>query len=434
MDQLTIEKEFKQKTATARDEWSFAGERSIDKWTHGYHRYPAKFLPQLVKKIIETYSLPGDVIGDVFAGCGTTLVESKAHGLKSIGVDINPVAHLITQAKIHPIDPKRLTEEIFFLEKELKHYADDFRYYSTLHERIDYWFQPIEKNKIAYLYHVIDDIDQTDVRNFFLCGLSNILKSSSRWLQTGTKPQIDPGKEPVDPLIAFSKQVRKMQKKNDEFYAQLKKNNWLNVECEMLLSDARKTSIEAESVSIIITSPPYVTSYEYADIHQLTGYWFNYFSHLPSFRKNFIGTFHSSNNDCNVHGSFASSIVERLSKRDRRLSKEVANYFNDMDGVIKEIKRVLKPSGLTCIVVGNTTMKGIRIKSAESFVETLIREKFSIVELIKRRINHKIMPTIRDRVSGKFTTMDSKNRQRIYPEEYIIIARKNSDEHSNKRS
>ena len=32
------------------DEWVFKNVRSTEQWTHGYHRYPAKFLPKIVKK------------------------------------------------------------------------------------------------------------------------------------------------------------------------------------------------------------------------------------------------------------------------------------------------------------------------------------------------------------------------------------------------
>lgn len=424
MNKELIEREFRKNTRAARKDWSFAGERSIDRWTHGYHRYPAKFLPQLVKKIIETYASSTDVVGDVFAGCGTTLVESKAHGLESVGVDINPVAYLITKAKTNPVPPDLLKQEIYFITKEINSYKSKYKYSWDLHSRIDYWFRPAEKNKIAFLYHLIDEIEIENVRNYFLCALSNILKNSSMWLQSGTKPQIDPDKIPVDPIKAFSRQILKMEKKNEEFYKLLTNNSWLDKSCKMILSDARNTTIEPASVSTIVTSPPYVTSYEYADIHQLTGYWFNYFSELSMFRKNFIGTFHSSAKTHVTKGEFANSITSQLLKKDKKLSNEVANYFNDMYSVVSEMKRILKPKGIVCLVVGNTTMKEVRIKAAESFTEVFSDHDFEIVDLIKRRINHKIMPTIRDKDSGKFTNLKSKNSRKIYPEEYIITARK----------
>jgi DNA modification methylase len=56
-------------------EWCFKNVRSVEQWTHGYHRYPAKFLPNLVKKLIEEYTVKDDLVADFFAGCGTTLAE-----------------------------------------------------------------------------------------------------------------------------------------------------------------------------------------------------------------------------------------------------------------------------------------------------------------------------------------------------------------------
>ncbi|MBU2068430.1 site-specific DNA-methyltransferase, partial [Patescibacteria group bacterium] len=87
--------------------WAFADKTRKDTAyiTHGYHRYPAKFIPQIVSRLIERYTKKGDLVVDPFGGCGTTLVESKVNGRQSIGVDINPVAVLIAKAKKTPIKP-----------------------------------------------------------------------------------------------------------------------------------------------------------------------------------------------------------------------------------------------------------------------------------------------------------------------------------------
>jgi DNA modification methylase len=405
-------------------DWSFAGSRSIDNLTHGYHRYPAKFIPQIVKKLIETYTVPTDKIADVFAGCGTTLVESKVHGRNSVGVDINPVAQLITKAKINALQPQLLAEKIANFKIEIAGYDPEIVYAAAQHDRIDYWFREKEKNEIAFIYGIINHIEDDNFKSFFLCALSNILKNCSRWLQRGTKPQIDPKKVIADPFKAMELQLRKMYKKNEDFYTQLQKDNNLNVQCDIKLADARQTNIRANSIGAIITSPPYVTSYEYADIHQLTAYWYDYITDISLFRKNFIGTFYSNNKDMVTKGTIAQNIVTKLNKIDTRLAGEVANYFNNMYDVAAEMKRILKPLGVTCLVVGNTTMKNVKINSAEAFAEILILLNFEIVEIIKREIPHKINPTIRDKDSGKFTKLSSDNKKLIYPEELIIIARK----------
>lgn len=405
-------------------EWCFKNVRSTEQWTHGYHRYPAKFLPNLVKKLIEDYTQPTDTVVDFFAGCGTTLVEAKVHGRKSIGVDINPVAELITNAKINPIDPKKLETKFQNLIEKF----DDFdpKDYSeiNLHDRIDYWFSQKHKYKIAFLYEKILSLRDKTAKEFFLVSLSHILKNCSKWLQTSTKPQIDPDKNPTDPFIAFKTHTKQMIKRNEEFYNQLSKKKFLETSCEIRLEDARKTTLKSGSVGAIITSPPYVTSYEYADIHQLTAYWYEYITDLQGFRKNFIGTFYSLNQDTKVDSVLGQEIVNKLFKKDKRKAKEVANYFRDMQAVATEMHRVLRTGGHACLVIGNTTFIGVKVKSAEVFAEILESLGFNLVDIIKRSIPNKLIPTIRDKKTGKFSKLKNKDSKLVYPEEYILIANK----------
>lgn len=405
-------------------EWCFKNVRSTEQWTHGYHRYPAKFLPNLVKKIIEDYTHPSDLVADFFAGCGTTLVEAKVHGRQSIGVDINPVAELITKAKINPIEPKKLENKFQNLIEKFSDFDPNDYTEINFHERIDYWFSAKHKYKIAFLYEKILSLRDKTAKEFFLVSLSHILKNCSKWLQTSTKPQIDPDKNPTDPFIAFKTHTKQMIKRNEEFYNQLSQNDFLKTSCEIRLEDARKTTLISGSVGAIITSPPYVTSYEYADIHQLTAYWYEYITDLQGFRKSFIGTFYSFNQDIKVDSVLGQEIVNKLFKKDKRKAKEVANYFRDMQAVATEMYRVLRKDGHACLVIGNTTFIDIKIKSAEVFAEILVSLGFNLVDIIKRSIPNKLIPTIRDKKTGKFSKLKNKDSKLVYPEEYILIAKK----------
>src|SRR3989338_5050076 len=80
--------------------------------THGFHKYPAKFIPQLAKRCIEENTKINEVVCDPFMGCGTTLIESLVSGRKAVGVDINPVAYLISKVKTSPINQEKLKTEI----------------------------------------------------------------------------------------------------------------------------------------------------------------------------------------------------------------------------------------------------------------------------------------------------------------------------------
>jgi len=407
--------------------WTFEDFRSTEQLTHGYHRYPAKFLPNVVKKIIEDHS-PSEcnIIADLFAGCGTTLVEAMAHGISSIGTDINPVAKLITKVKTTPIIPERLQCAYENLSSHFEEYNEADYVNIQKHERLDHWFFPSEKAKIAFLFDLVShlEIDES-IKDFFYVCISHILKNCSRWLQSSTKPQIDPAKVIPDPFTEFKHHCQKMINSNSAFYHYLDDSGRLNTPCKICLKDARDTSIDSESVDMIITSPPYVTSYEYADIHQLTAYWMEYVSDMSAFRKQFIGTSYSGNSSFEVQGSEqAQEIVNALAEKSKHIARDVAQYFNDMQEVANEMARILSPNGYACIVIGNTKIKEVQIKSAEVFFDFLQNVGLKKVKVIKRSIPHKLMPTLRDKNTGRFTTLDNKDCKRVYPNEYIIIMKK----------
>ena len=71
--------------------------------THNFHTYPAKYIPQIPRFFIEKYTKEGDLVYDPFLGCGTTLVECKLLNRDGIGVDLNPIATLVSKVKTQPL-------------------------------------------------------------------------------------------------------------------------------------------------------------------------------------------------------------------------------------------------------------------------------------------------------------------------------------------
>jgi hypothetical protein len=88
--------------------------------THDYHRYPAKFIPQLARRIIKENSDVGDLVCDPFMGSGITLIEAIINGRQAYGTDINPVSVLISRAKTTPIEPLFLQQQAFSLLAKIK--------------------------------------------------------------------------------------------------------------------------------------------------------------------------------------------------------------------------------------------------------------------------------------------------------------------------
>src|SRR3990167_5946407 len=399
--------------------WSFSDKTRKDTAyiTHGYHRYPAKFIPQIVSRLAEKYTKEGDFIVDPFGWCGTTLVESKVMGRPSIAVDINPVAVLITKAKITPINPDKI-------EKKLETYNENTKVKAHDHERIDYWFKPEEKRKLAFIFAEISRIKDQDVQDFFFCGFSNILKNCSIWLQKSNKPTRDFEKKPSDPVKTFLKQIKMMLRGNERLFEMLSERKYLKVPSKVVCTDARTIPTRDNSVNLIVTSPPYVTSYEYADLHQLTALWLEYTKDISDFRKRFIGTSYHSKKNLTLNSSIAENIRKELLVIDRKTAEEVSTYFSEMNQVFVEMKRMLKKGGKTCIVVGNTSLKGVKILNAEVFVEQLQNLGLKVADIIKREIPSKNLPSVRDKKTGKFASITDKNKISAYPTEYILVMQK----------
>ena len=67
---------------------------------HNLYPYKGKFYPRIVRTIINTFKLKEEnIILDPYNGCGTTTHESSLMGIKSIGVDINPIGNIISELK-----------------------------------------------------------------------------------------------------------------------------------------------------------------------------------------------------------------------------------------------------------------------------------------------------------------------------------------------
>ena len=397
--------------------------------THGFHKYPAKFIPQLAKRCIEENTDKNEIVCDPFMGCGTTLIESLVSGRKVVGVDINPVAYLISKVTTMPINPEKLKNEIDKVLSDLKIYFESEKQkQKTLskigitpiipnNERIEYWF-PDKKSRedLSIILGRINSIKDKDVRDFCLCAFSNILKNVSIWLMKSIKPTRDLNKKIDSPMSLFSRQIKKMSKGNEVYWNILPEN--------IKKADARNIPVENNSVSLIVTSPPYVTSYEYADLHQLTALWFGYTKSVSKFREGFIGSVHKKEFDHDgIKSKLAKQEIEGLSKKSKKEAEAVRNYFFEMQQCFEEMYRVLKSKGRACIVIGNTELRKVPILNAEVFVEIILNLGFKIYRIIKRRIPSKVLPQTRDSKTGRFASTGEANRL-AYAYEYILIMEK----------
>jgi len=421
-------------------DWTFAEYKPSDtgKWTHSYHRYPAKFIPQLVEKLIDEYITEKEAhINDPFMGCGTTIVTAISRGFKASGTDINRISSLITKVKSTPIKPSYLDDKIKNLignleflnssQKEILFPNVNIKPLFPLKhiERINYWFNEKNRDELGIILRTIYNEKDEIIRDFFLVAFSHILKNCSTWLQASTKPTRDFEKKPTQPYQTFKQHLKKMQRGNNVFWGivpQKVKNdveNYLNIK----IQDAKIQPTNSNEVDLIVTSSPYVTSYEYADLHQLSTIWLDFAENLADYRKKFIGSAYKYRNQHNLKSIIAKDIVKNMRAKNVKVAEEIQTFFLDMQEVFDESYRILKSGGRCCYVIGNTSLKGVKILNAEVFAESLQHSGFILDRIIKRKIPSKILPQKRDQKTGRFTSNHQANSE-AYPIEYIVIGLK----------
>lgn len=401
------------------DYWNLGEEPELK--MHSIHAYPAKFPAFIAGKAIHLASKNGiqvRTVSDIFCGCGTVALEAKINNVDFWGCDINPVATLITKAKTYSYDKKKLDEHFasicsFYAKDETK-YA-----YGESNTRIQYWFKEEQFYDLCKLKSAIKSIPQGKYRICFECLFSSILKSTSRWLTKSIKPQVDPDKQIADVWDIFERQYKKFIKALDELPASESKIDIAT--CSIL------TKRNLPKVDLIITSPPYVTSYEYADLHQLSTLWLDFAEDYKALREGTMGSAYNSETfryDMLELNKTAQIIISALKENDKIAKakiRSIARYYIDMQKATEQCYRMLNDGGMALFVIGDTEYKGTQIHNSKQLVESLIISGFQEVSVSKRKIINKILSPYRDE-NGKFT--NNKNDREIYHEEFVIVGRK----------
>ena len=404
--------------------WNF-GEDKEDS-IHRIHSYPAKFPAFITTKALQYAQEKGvnvKTIADVFCGCGTTAVEAKKNGKNFWGYDINPVATLIARAKTghyRDVALERYFSTIMERFNSIEINKEDFE---KINSRIKYWF---EQDKIEDLLKLKKAIlleipRNSSYKKFFLCAFSNILKPTSKWLTKSIKPQIDPQKSVSDIREAFEKQFNLMNKANAEnSFSKAKEMNIQIVNRNFLSMQSKR-----DSADLVVTSPPYVSSYDYADIHQLSVLWLDFVSDYRDLRKNMVGNSYKINppleSDMKNLPCPGEEIYQNLLTEDKAKAKSTARYFIDIRKTIAKCHDSLRQNGMAVFVMGNTEYRGVEIDNAMFLRNCMKSNGFQEIETINRKMSMKTLTPYRDSI-GRFSKHAGKRM--VYAKEFIIIGRK----------
>ncbi|MCV0205248.1 DNA methyltransferase [Pseudomonas aeruginosa] len=324
--------------------------------THSFHRFPAKYIPQVPQWAIRNFASDTSVVLDPFMGSGTTLVEALCVVDRSYGTDIDPLARLISSAKTGDFSVARLASLSEKLHpSRLPSIFDCFLPMDGV-KNVTHWFSEESWKDLCRIFVAIEDLDCTpSERDFFF----TVFSSTLRWVSnaddqtqktyvSGTLKKTPP---PVFPTFEKSLQRALL---GISSLASVRGKRQANI----LDGTALSVPLSDASVDLIVTSPPYLDSVDYMYNFMLEYFWLgpklgvSSRTEYNNRRRVPIGSKNPLIQAVSVHDSLL-DLVDPQHIPEYRRDAALA-YFDLMQKHFFEAARVMKDGARYVLVVGNS--------------------------------------------------------------------------------
>lgn len=337
--------------------WDF-GSADTRGLTHGFHPWPAKFIPQIPARLIDELTGPGDVVFDPFCGSGTSLVEAVIRGRRAWGNDINPLAALISKVKATPLTPRSMLIPLRVSAEAKSLYERNAPLPTELvpkAPRLDYWFHSHVIHELALIKSVIGTLTDEDAADFSRIAMSAIIVGVSNQDSETRYSRVPKNIVPGETIRRFEKKTLSMLEGMTRLVAQGK------------LGEARVTAEDAQTlpsypnheVSAAVFSPPYLNAFDYHLYHRFRLFWLD--MDPVALRRTEIG----------AHLKY---------------EPDETNYKAEMGRCFDRLATVLKPGGKAAVVVGDSIVRAKVIRNDLLLEEVAERAGFELMFKKERAI------------------------------------------------
>ena len=303
--------------------------------THGFHSYPARFHPLLCRRLLAECATPGSVVLDPFCGSGTTLIEAALRGASGRGVDANPLAVDLAALKATPCPPAAraaITARAADVSaRSLERVKKRARTKSTGEQYDDpSRYMPHVFRELVGLREEIEG-EPEPIRGVLLLVLSSIVVKVSRQRADTTQRSVERTIGKGMPSRLFARKAEELSRQMATFAAAVPPGT---PPPDVRVGDARKLGhLRDKSVDVILTSPPYLGTYDYASQHARRFGWLGL--DASAFAATEIGARRGTRQDA---------------------ARALADWQRDVDAFVAEFARVLKPGGLAFVAIGDSAV------------------------------------------------------------------------------
>ncbi len=243
---------------------------------HSLHEvsYRACFKPQLPRFFIERLTRPGDVVYDPFMGRGTTLIEAALLGRIPFGCDINPLSLVLTRPRLNPpqLDEivRRLEQINFAARDQCPEELLAFYHAETLREIValrNYLLVRQEKNSLDGLDEWIRMVAVNRLTGHSPGFLSVYTLPPNQAVSVKSQQKINARRNQIPPRRDVPKLILKKSRiLLSDCDSATRQNLERTASSASLLTEpaARTSQIPDQSVSLVVTSPPFLDVVDYA--------------------------------------------------------------------------------------------------------------------------------------------------------------------------
>lgn len=408
--------------------WDYRGEFT-KQLTHGFHSYPAMMIPQVARRLIETYSRPGDTVLDPFCGSGSVLVESMALGRNSWGVDLNPVALLLARVKTTPLDPNDLHYAYMQLLDRMDSLRDNDLETPDFFN-IDFWFKPATVLQLARIKAAIEDVlgpADRAVREFFLVPFSETARLASNTRSHEFKlfryAEVELASHNPDAFAIFREKTERNIDRMWDFYLACQ-NQPANPWCRTILADSTHPvpAVTQGSVDVMVTSPPYgdsQTTVAYGQFSRLSAQWLGFSDRQArALDSNLMGGRMMKSAAEPAPSPSLEAIAGRIAPASEQRARQVLGFYSDLYRALTCQARAIRPGGYLCTVIGNRRVKKVQLPTDVIIAEMGAAIGLKPVRIIVRNIPSKTMP-----LRNSPTNVPGELEQTMH-KEYIVVLRK----------
>lgn len=363
-------------TSTKADSFDIPSASALDAIElprHRWYFFKEAFSPEIVDYAIEHSRIPPEgLILDPFCGSGTVPLQASLQGYRGHGIEVNPFLAFVARAKLSSASntafDKALDLACLGAERGARSPLEGFSTFSKRRDAERWLFNTRVLRAFEGARLAIEHTRGTASSLVRLCLIEaamatcnatkdgKCLRYRRDWESLGLGSQ-----DFIEALNARASIVR----------SDLHSEYTPKGDSKITTADARSTELP-EAFDLCVTSPPYLNSFDYTDVYRpelFLGQFVGTMSQLSQLRLRTLRSHVQARwpmPKVHEYGSLYAESLRLVTERkdrlwDKRIPAMITAYFEDMEIVLRSLRRRAKPEASAWIVVSTSAYAGVEI-------------------------------------------------------------------------